>query len=233
LFRFRLLFARVRSTATQLRQSVIPLWLKLVYTAFVFVLVAVYWPAYGPANFLWFCDAAAILTCVALWLESPLLAGSQAVAMTISQTVWIIDFLSIGHLLGISKYMFDSNIHLYVRALSTFHIWLPFLLLWMVWRLGYDRRSFALQTLLCAAILVASFLLTDPRNPRRGYPYESVNVNRVFGPKLVDLQHWISPLAYLLLQIVVYPLVIYLPSHLLFRRVFAPPRDRQSNVLHT
>lgn len=200
-----------------------PIWLKLGYTAFVVLLVAVYWPAYGPLNFLWFCDVAAIVTCVALWLESPLLAGSQAVAMTVSQTVWIIDFLSGGRLLGFAAYMFDPGIKLYVRALSSFHIWLPFLLLWMVWKVGYHRRSFWFQTVLCGLVLAASFLLTDPRHPRRGYPYEAVNINRVYGPKLIEVQHWMPSVAYLLLQIVFYPVVVYLPAHLVLRKWLAQP----------
>lgn len=200
-------------------RRLLPLWLKIGYTIFVGIVIAAYWPAYGPANFLWFCDAAAILTCIALWLESPLLAGSQAVAMTLSQTLWTLDFLTGGHLLGISAYMFDPGIRLYVRGLSTFHIWMPVLLLWMVWRLGYDRRSIWLQIFVCWALLLASFLLTDPRQPRRGYPYESVNVNRVFGPQPVEVQHWMPPVAYLALQLVLYPLVIYWPTHLVLKRI--------------
>lgn len=206
------------------RRSVIPLWLKIGYTIFLGIVIAVYWPAYGPANFLWFCDAAAILTCVALWWESPLLAGSQAVAMTLSQTIWTLDFLTGGRLLGISAYMFDPGIRLYVRALSTFHIWMPALLLWMVWRLGYDRRSVRLQIFICWALLLASFLLTDPRQPRRGYPYEAVNVNRVYGPKPVEVQHWMPSVAYLALQLVLYPLVIYWPTHLFLKRIFPQRR---------
>jgi len=35
----------------------IPLVIKLIYTAFVLVMVPVYLRAYGPTNFLYFCDA--------------------------------------------------------------------------------------------------------------------------------------------------------------------------------
>lgn len=51
----------------------IPLWVKLAYTAFVCVLVPYYLSAYGPTNFLYFCDVALLMTLAALWLESPLL----------------------------------------------------------------------------------------------------------------------------------------------------------------
>src|SRR5260370_33967266 len=59
----------------------IPLLLKLVVTMFVAVLVPIYWRYYGPGNFLWFSDLALFLTLAALWLESPLLASTQAVSV--------------------------------------------------------------------------------------------------------------------------------------------------------
>ena len=40
----------------------IPLVVKLLYTAFVCVLVPIYWHLYGPTNFLYFCDVALLLT---------------------------------------------------------------------------------------------------------------------------------------------------------------------------
>jgi len=40
----------------------IPLAAKVAGTAFLAVLVPIYWHTYGPTNFLWFCDAALILT---------------------------------------------------------------------------------------------------------------------------------------------------------------------------
>jgi hypothetical protein len=46
--------------------SRLPLWTKLAYTAFVAVLVPHYWQAYGPTNFLYFCDIALLLAVVAM-----------------------------------------------------------------------------------------------------------------------------------------------------------------------
>jgi hypothetical protein len=46
----------------------LPIWLKLSYSAFVTVLVPVYTRQYGWANFLWFSDVALLLGCVAVWL---------------------------------------------------------------------------------------------------------------------------------------------------------------------
>ena len=71
----------------------IPLWLKLVYTAFMAVLVPVYWYYYGPTNFLYFCDVALILTLVGIWNESPLLVSMCAVGILVPQLIWVIDFV--------------------------------------------------------------------------------------------------------------------------------------------
>ena len=49
----------------------LPLWLKLVYTAFVAVLVPVYWYYYGPTNFLYFCDVALIISLVRFAPKAP------------------------------------------------------------------------------------------------------------------------------------------------------------------
>ena len=56
-----------------------------------------------------------------------------------------------------TTYMFDPAIPLFVRGLSPFHGWLPFLLLWLVARLGYDRRAFGAQTVLGIAVLLVCY----------------------------------------------------------------------------
>src|SRR5258707_15374437 len=86
----------------------VPLWLKLVYTAFTAVLIPVYWYYYGPTNFLYFCDVALILTLVGIWIESPLLISMCAAGIVMPQAIWVIDFVSgiFGFsLLGMTDYM--------------------------------------------------------------------------------------------------------------------------------
>ena len=39
-----------------------PLWLKVVYTAYVAIVVPFYWVTYTPWNFLYFCDIALLAT---------------------------------------------------------------------------------------------------------------------------------------------------------------------------
>lgn len=185
----------------------LPVWLKIAYSAFVVVLVRAYLRQYGAGNFLWFSDVALLLGCVALWLEHPLLASMQAIAVVVIESLWIVEFavrLTTGaRLTGLTGYMFDASISKFVRALSLFHVWLPIVLVWMVWRLGYDGRAFMYQTLLGSTVLVASFFLTSPR--------ENVNLVHRWGRF-----RGASALACTLLTS---PLVLFLPAHLVFSYV--------------
>ena len=196
------------------RGHAVPLWMKIAYSAFVAVMVPTYWVSWGPANFLWFCDVAVLLTTVALWLESPLLASMQAVGVTALQATWIVDFvgkiLTGCHLTGTTEYMFDPKELLFTRCLSGFHGWLPLLLLWLVWRLGYDRRALWLQTVLACLILVVScFAVPGPTTPVG-------NLNKVFGPNDKEPQTFVPMPMWVAGLMVFYPLCFFLPGHLVF-----------------
>jgi hypothetical protein len=191
----------------------IPLWLKLSYTAFVCLLVPVYWVKYGPGNFLWFSDIALLATGLALWLESRFLASMMAVGVLLPEVVWNLSY--VGRLVGgvrvggLADYMFDRRKPLYLRALSLFHVALPAILLWLLHRLGYDPRAWIAQTLLAWVVLPATYLLTEPAE----------NVNWVFGPGNSP-QHRVAPLAYLAFLMVFFPLAVYLPTHLVLQMAF-------------
>jgi hypothetical protein len=204
-------------------QARIPLWLKIAYSAFVAVLVPYYWRTYGPVNFLWFCDVALLVTLAALWLESPFLFSMQAVAIAFPQLLWIVDFTArlVGiHLLGVAAYMFDPKIPLFVRGLSSFHGWLPLLLVWGVWRVGYDRRAVKAQTLLAVVLLLVCYFFTARPPAPAADPTAAVNINWVFGPGQNSVQTWVAPGWYLAAQLAFWPLVIYLPSHWALGRLF-------------
>src|SRR5262249_13647659 len=104
-------------------EPLIPLWVKLAYTLFVAVLVPYYWKAYGPTNFLYFCDVALLLGLAALWLESPLLASSAAVGILLPQTLWVADLVGnfFGRpITGMTAYMFRPDLSRLLRGLSLF-----------------------------------------------------------------------------------------------------------------
>jgi hypothetical protein len=56
----------------------------------VAIVVPLYWVTYSPWNFLYFCDVALLVTAMAIWIESPLLVSTQAVAIVAMQTLWVI-----------------------------------------------------------------------------------------------------------------------------------------------
>jgi hypothetical protein len=194
----------------------LPLWVKLFNTAFACVLVPVYWAHYGPANFLWFSDIALFLAVAALWREDAFLASVAAVAVTPLELAWVVDFLlRLAGLpgLGLASYMFEPERPLYLRGLSLFHLWLPFLLLWLVWRLGFDRRAWLVMTGVACVVLPVCYFLTDPAR----------NINWVFGPGQ-GAQTWMAPGLYLSALMLAFPLGVYLPTHLLLCLLFPPPQ---------
>jgi hypothetical protein len=190
----------------------IPLWIKVAYTLIVAVIVPVYLAYYGPANFLWFSDIALIVTGVALWLESPLLVSMMVVGVLLPELLWNVSFLT--RLLtgvrvsGLADYMFDTRIPKWIRALSLFHVVLPVLMLWMVHKLGYDPRALPAQTALAWVILPLTYAVTKPED----------NINWVYGPGARP-QRQVSPPLYLAFVLIFFPLIIYLPTHLLLRAV--------------
>ena len=200
----------------------LPLWLKLAYTAFMAVLVPVYWYYYGPTNFLYFCDIALFLTLAGIWLESPLLISVCAVGILAPQALWVLDFalnftgISI---LGMTDYMFKHENSLFLRALSLFHGWLPFLLAWLVWRLGYEKRGFPAWTVLAWVLLLICFFLMPPPNPNPGLT--PVNINYVWGPSDTAAQTFVHPYVWLAGMLIGLPLILFWPVHLILAR-YAP-----------
>src|SRR5215475_13666278 len=208
----------------------LPQWLKLAYTAFMAVLVPVYWYYYGPTNFLYFCDIALIITLVGIWTESPLLVSMCAVGILAPQALWVIDFLAnvVGlPITGLTDYMMQSHRSLFLRGLSLFHGWLPFLLVYLVWKLGYDRRAFAYWTVLGTVLLLICFFFMPPPNPNPGLT--PVNINYVWGMSDHAAQTWVPAPVWLLGMIIGMPILLYAPVHFLLRR-FMPeaPRDEAS-----
>ena len=209
------------STRVRRERGTIPVAWKLLYTAFVALVVVKYWRQYTPVNFLWFCNVALLTTCVALWTESALLASMQAVGIVVWQLLWQLDFffqLATGkHTIGAADYMFDPKVPLFVRSLSLSHIFMPYLLLWLVKRFGYDRRALVYQTLYGWAVLLASFIFTTDLKGPAG------NVNKIYGLADDTAQTFMPNWAWLLLVMTVVPLVLYLPTHCVLANRFKPP----------
>jgi hypothetical protein len=195
---------------------VIPLTVKLVYTAFVIVLVPIYWVERGPANFLWASDIALLVTVLALWRESAFLSSMMAVGVLLPELGWNLDFFlrlaSGADLLGLNAtgYMFNPDYPPVLKALSLFHVFLPALLLWLVARLGYDRRALPAQVLMTWVLLPVCYGFTAPER----------NLNWVFG--LGNPPETLLPGAWhVLVLMVVFPVCLFYPVHRVLRRFTA------------
>lgn len=210
------------------RTGRIPLGVKLAYTAFVAVLVPYYWSAYGPTNFLYYCDIALLMALVAVWTQRALWASAPAVGILIPQALWIVDFLgsAIGFpVVGMTGYMFDPALPLFTRGLSFFHFWLPLFLLWLLARLGYDQRAFWTWTALAWVLMPICYFLLPAPPPSAANPAEPVNINYVYGLDDTQAQTWMPPLAWFALLMAGLPLAVFLPTHLLLKRIFAEERE--------
>ncbi|HSX59017.1 MAG TPA: hypothetical protein VLF18_02345 [Tahibacter sp.] len=209
------------TTAATLPMQRVPLALKLAFTAFMAVMVPFYWITYGPTNFLYFCDVAMFFTLVAVWTESPLLASMPAVGLIVPQAVWCLDFFLswIGvPLLSMTAYMFDPGIPLFARGLSSFHAWLPFVLVFLIARLGYDRRALLYWTLLAWALIAVCRLFMPAPPPDPAHPNVPVNINYVYGFGDAAAQTWMPGWAWLALLCIGLPLLVFLPTHVVLQR---------------
>jgi hypothetical protein len=187
----------------------LPLWLKIVWTVWMLVWVPLYWRQYGAQNFLWFCDLANFFILVGLWQENGLTFSWQAVGLMLFQTLYAIDLLGallLGrHLIGGTEYMFDPAVPLPLRLLSLFHVVTPPLLLWAIWRLGYDPRAWKFQTLTAWVVVPINYFWRP-----------EYDINWARGPLGAE-QHVVPGFAYLTTYLILVPALIYWPTHLALR----------------
>lgn len=197
----------------------LPLPLKIAYTLFMAVLIPVYWHYYGPTNFLYFCDIALILTLIGIWREDALLISMCAVGILAPQTLWVLDFVATFWgfpVTGMTAYMFRAESSLFLRGLSLFHGWIPFLLIYLVFKLGYDRRALLAWTGLAWILIVICFFLMPPPNPDAGLT--PVNINYVWGMSDAAAQTWMPTYAWLAFLFAGMPILLFIPTHFILRK---------------
>jgi hypothetical protein len=200
--------------------ALIPLGLKIAYTLFMAVLIPVYWYYYGPTNFLYFCDIALILTLIGMWTENTLLISMCAVGILAPQTLWVLDFIAtlVGvPITGMTKYMFRAESSLFLRGLSFFHGWIPFLLLYLVWKVGYNKKALPAWTALAWILIGVCFFLMPGPNPDAGLT--PVNINYVWGMSDEVAQTWMPTYAWLAFLFIGMPVLLFIPTHFLLRKL--------------
>ncbi|HKY92263.1 MAG TPA: hypothetical protein VJM11_14540 [Nevskiaceae bacterium] len=201
----------------------IPIAAKLAYSAFMSVLVPVYLRRYGWTNFLYFCDVALFLALAGVWLEDPLLLSIPAVGILLPQVFWLLDFLlrMVGRpITGMTAYMFDAQRSLFLRGLSLFHGWLPLFLVWTVSRTGYDPRALPIWSGIAAILLLVCYFFMPPPRPNRGL--KPVNINYVYGMSDERAQTVMPRTAWLAVQVLGAPVLLYWPAHVLLMRWMPP-----------
>jgi hypothetical protein len=187
----------------------VPLWLKISWSLWLLAWMPVYWHQYGVQNFLYFCDLGNVLVGVALWLESPVIFSWQASGLLLFQTLYTVDLFGAlvtgTHIIGGTEFMFDPHVALFVRLLSLFHVVTPVLLLWAIWRLGYDKRGWKVQTLTAWVVIPINYFWRP-----------QFDVNWARGPFFRE-QHVVPGLVYLVGYLIFVPLLVYWPTHLVLQ----------------
>ena len=209
--------------ASPVRGRRVPAAVKLVAVAYSLLVVAGYWPHYGPANFLWFSNLSLFLLTLGLVLESPLLVSMPAVGVFLLETGWSADLLARlatgRRALGITDYLFDEIYPAWVRAITLYHLALPPALWWATGRLGYDRRAMAAWLGVAGASAAVVLAFTDP----------SRNVNRLWGLG-ASPQATVSRPVYLLAWGAIMILGFWWPTHALLRWARPPASHAAPSV---
>jgi hypothetical protein len=208
-------------------QAKIGLGPKLAFTAFMVVYLPYYLVNYGPTNFVYICDTSLLLAFAAIWTERSLLASMPACGVLLVQFGWCLDF-GVGFFgihIGMADYMFDPHLSLFGRGLSLFHGWLPWVLLWMVYRLGYHQRAVWVWTPLAYMLLCVSYFVLPAPPPPANDPNVPANVNLVFGLSSTRPQTWMPEIEWFWLIVVILT-VIFIATHFALKR-WLPPASVQ------
>ena len=191
----------------------LPVWLKLAFTLWVVLWAVSYAAILGPQNFFWLCNLANFLILVGLWLDNRLLLSMQWLAVALVGLLWGLDLAMAAatgwHPFGATAYMFDPDFPELTRWLSFYHLLLPMVAGFAVWRIGYDARALIAQGSLTAVMIVLSFWFSDPER----------NINWVRAPFGME-QAPFAPAMYLPALALGWLCLVLWPVHWLSRRLF-------------
>ncbi|MDH4048042.1 MAG: hypothetical protein OEW68_06595 [Gammaproteobacteria bacterium] len=193
--------------------TLVPIWLKVVWTAMVVAIVLIYWRHRGPANFLWFSDIALLALVAGLWLESSFIVSLTACMVIVAEILWSVSFfgglLHLPRVVGLADYMFDKQSPPWLRAVSLFHVPLLAVIVWAPWRLGYDPGVYPWAVLIAWLVLLLTRWLTKPKS----------NINHVYRLPIAAGAN-LTPVQHMLVLMTVVPLMLQLPGHLLLWLMF-------------
>lgn len=196
---------------TNIIHSVFPRWLKLLYSAFFFITLYVNVSHYGPSNFLWLCHFALVLLFFGMLFEKKIILSMMALTSIPFYISWaflfFIDLFSEISFESVA-YMFDSSLPILLRGISLFHIVLPFFIIYILSKIGYDSKAFYYQSIVGLIILLLTYL-DSPK----------MNINWIHG--IGTPQNIIHPLLYLVFLIFGLIFLVYFPTHLILKYFFS------------
>ena len=195
-----------------LQEEKIPIHFKWIFCVFMAFFISIYWVNFGPLNFLWFSDVTLILAFLATMFSSSFLASMAATGGFVFSIFWNIDFIFslLGYFfgskfMGFNDYLFTPNLPAWLRVLTLYHVPLPFLFFWLVYRLGYHQKAWIVQVVLSWIVILTTWYVTE-------YP---VNINLVHSYEFVE---WITvgAIPYLIIGSIVVSMIVA-GTHLFFK----------------
>ena len=140
--------------------KVVPYGLKISYYAFMALMFPVYITHYPLANFFNLCQVHLFLVLVSFLTDTHFFISMSALGISFIQFFWCLDLIceTLGiHFIGGTKYMYDTSYPLYLRSISLFHAWFPFFLLYLIKKVGYDKRALYPQFILSYSLCLLSY----------------------------------------------------------------------------
>jgi hypothetical protein len=185
-------------------------WQRLLILLWLAIYIPSYARYYGAWHFLQLCNLSILLGSVGLFSRNQLIISSQALAMSVIALIWLLDassYLFNGKFIHHgTAYMWDTNIPLFIRLLSFYHIIWPALMCYYTWVRGYDSRALALQGTV-AAVAMAFGLFLTPTAENINYVFHWPNGTLLFSNPALHTCASFSGLV----------VFIYLPTHFILK----------------
>jgi hypothetical protein len=146
---------------------------------------------------------------LAILLENRFIASMAIVGYLAYEIYWNMDFFLLLFSLrksGVTDYMFYSAKPIWIRSLSLFHFALPPLMIWLIYRLGYDKRAWLFQIPVIIIQFFLTWLLTNPTK----------NINLVFSYQRILLLK-MNPYLYLTFLSATAVLITFLTHLVIFK----------------
>lgn len=140
---------------------------------------------YGLWNLLFFCDISLFITCITFLIPFRYRSISSSIATLLAfipSIVWTIDFalLYFGiNIFNMARYMYDPKYNILMRYLSTFHIWLWIVHLYLLKKYRYSTKAFLCWIEIFFGVYLILNIFT-PKQPSNINAYEQPEYKYIF-----------------------------------------------------